>query len=262
MEQRLYTNPVKARLRNREKLSAAWIQMNSPIACEIMAQQGFDVLCVDMEHSPADVSTLVSLLQAMNGYASVPFVRAPWNDPVIIKKILDVGAMGIHIPYVNTYEEALLAARACKYPPVGIRGTAASPRAVGFGTNRFQYMSRANDQIVVMVAMETPEAVENLDRMLTIDMIDGIFIGPMDLSTSMGHMGDFTHPEVQKMINRIEEKVLKHSDKFLGTVASNMAGSKALYDKGYSYVLFTADHVCMRLQAESMLKEFREYKGE
>ena len=115
----LYTNTAKHRMLNGEKLSATWSQLASPIATEILAQVGYDIVVVDCEHAPVDPSALIPHLQACNGYGCMTMARAPWNDFVIIKRLLDCGIQGIHIPYVNTKEEAVEAARACKYPPQG-----------------------------------------------------------------------------------------------------------------------------------------------
>ena len=249
----LLANPVKEKLKNGGKVSAAWIQTGSNVVAEIMADAGFDVLIVDMEHSTTDVRTLVTLLQAMKGTPVVPFARAPWNDLVEIKRILDCGIMGISIPYVNTYEEALAAVRACKYPPAGNRGISGSHRAAGYGTNAGQYLQRINDEIVVMIALETPEAVENLDEILTIEELDGIFIGPNDLSTSMGFFVNPAAPEVQAVISTIEAKVLA-SDKFLATVARNIEQANRFYDQGYQFLIVTSDENCLKKEAANTLK--------
>jgi 2-dehydro-3-deoxyglucarate aldolase/4-hydroxy-2-oxoheptanedioate aldolase len=258
MENLLF-NPVKERLLNKERLSAAWISMGSPVAAEIMAQAGFDILVVDGEHSPAAPNSMVGLLHAMNGYPCVPFVRAPWNDLVAVKRLLDCGFLGIHIPFVNTAEEAEAAVRACKYPPLGNRGIAGSHRAAGYGSNFGQYLQRANDQIVVMIALETMESINNLDSILEVEGVDGIFIGPMDLSTNMGYFASPTHPEVKRVMMAAEAKVNK-TDKFLGTIAGTMTAAKELYERGYSYVVFGGDIACMKKGASQMLGEFQEMK--
>lgn len=254
----LLVNPVKHRLKNKEKVMAAWIQTGSPVAAEILADIGFDVLIVDMEHSPTDPRTLVSLLQAMKGTPVVPFARAPWNDLVAIKRILDCGVMGISIPTVTTYDEALAAVRACKYPPRGNRGIAASPRAAGYGANANEYLQRANDEIVVMIAVEAPEAADHLDRILAIEDLDGVFIGPTDLSTSMGYFNNPAAPEVQRKIAEIEAKVMA-SDKFLATVARSLDQAKAFYDKGYSFLVVTSDENCLRREASAVVRGLREH---
>jgi 2-dehydro-3-deoxyglucarate aldolase/4-hydroxy-2-oxoheptanedioate aldolase len=222
-----------------------------------MSRAGFDWLVIDMEHGPGDVLTLVSQLQAMNGSGVVPMVRTPWNDFVIIKRILDAGAYGLLIPYVNTKEEAEAAVRACMYPPDGIRGVAGSPRAPGFGQDSLDYIRAANDEILIMTAVETPQAVANLDEILTVERLDGIFIGPMDLSTNMGHLGNAQHPAVQAAIATIERKVLG-AGKFLSTVAGTWEQAQTLYEKGYQMVMVMADGVALGKLAAAKVAQFRQ----
>ena len=236
-----YTNRTKWRLKNGEKLSAGWVQLCSPIAAEIMAQAGYDILVIDLEHAPMEPSTLYPILQAVQAYECMPMIRAPWNDFVSIKRILDCGAMALHIPYINTKEEAIAAVRACKYEPEGIRGIAGSPRACGFGRNRFHYLQRSNNEVLIMLAIETPEGLANLDEIMDVEGVDGIFIGPMDYSTSKGYFANPKAPEAQADFRIIEEKVRKHGNMLLGTVAGSVAEAKTLYDRGYSYVIFGGD---------------------
>lgn len=236
----VFTNPVKERLLKREPTIGAWLQGANSVTAEVMAKAGFDWLMVDMEHGPGDFMTLFHQLQAVNAYTVVPFARAPWNDFVTIKRLLDIGVQGLLVPYVNSAEEARNAVKACKYPPLGIRGIAPSPRAGGFGMNGQNYLAHANDEIVVMVAIETPQAVRQIDEFLAVDGLDGIFIGPMDLATSMGHFCTPSAPEVREAIALIERKVLA-SKKFLGTVAGDFHAAQALYERGYSFVAAMSD---------------------
>lgn len=233
MKEDFFKNNVKTMLKNKQPVSAAWIHSCSNVCTSIIASAGFDVAVIDMEHSPVDMSQLVSMMQATAGSDTVPFVRAPWNDIVSIKRILDCGAYGIHIPFVNNKEEAEFAVRACKYPTLGVRGTASCHNAARYGLQKSSNFNKANDEIVVMVAIETKQAADNVDSMLEIEGLDGIFIGPSDLGASMGYLGRHTE-EVEEVIRDIEEKVLK-SDKFLGTVASGAEDAQKLYDRGYSY---------------------------
>lgn len=248
-------NPVKELLRQKKKVCGGWLQLCSVMSAEIMAKAGFDFLMVDMEHAPGDFFLLVQQLQAMKGHRAVPFVRAPWNDMVSIKRILDAGVYGILIPYVNTREEAERAVSYTKYPTEGVRGVAPSPRAPGFGLEASNYMKRANDEIVVMTAVETLEAVQALDEILTVPGLDGIFIGPMDLATSMGHFCDPSAPDVREAIEEVERKVFA-SGKFLGTVAGNMDAAQALYDRGYSLVLSMSDSGGLAKLARSTVTQF------
>jgi 2-dehydro-3-deoxyglucarate aldolase/4-hydroxy-2-oxoheptanedioate aldolase len=221
-----------------------------------MSRAGFDWLIIDMEHGPGDILTLISQLQAMNGSGVVPLVRAPWNDFVAIKRILDAGVYGILFPYINTKAEAEAAVRACKYPPAGIRGVAGSPRAAGYGQNPKEYLTQANDEILIITAVETPEAVANLDEILAVEGLDGIFIGPMDLATSMGHPFDPAHPDVQETIGQIETKVLA-AGKFLGTIAGNWEQAQARYNKGYQLLMLMADGVALGKLAADTVASFR-----
>ncbi len=258
--QELYHNEVKRKLKEKGKVSAAWLHMASSISAEIMANAGFDVLVIDVEHSPVDYQTVLSMCQAIKSTGAAPFARAPWNDLVALKRILDCGVTGVSVPYVNTKEEAIDAVSRCKYPPYGVRGIAGSPRAAGYGMNRGQYLNRANDENLVMVAIETPTGIDNLPGIMEIEELDGIFIGPMDLSTSMGKMGQITSPEVQAAIKRIEDLVIP-SKKFLATVANDFESAKVLYDKGYNLIIMMSDVVDLSKLAKQRADQCREYFG-
>lgn len=253
-----FHNEVKVRLKNGEKTAGAWAQTMSNMSAEILARADFDWVIVDMEHAPNDFSTLLTQVQAIRaGNAEcTPFVRAPWNDPVTIKKILDCGVYGVLVPQVSSAEEAEAAVRACKYPPLGIRGLAGSPRAAHFGYDSMPYLSHANDEISVMIAVETPEAVACIDEIVKVEGLDGIFIGPMDLATSMGHFCEPSHPEVKEAIAKIEKAVLG-SGKYLGTVAAKWETAQALYAKGYQFLMLMADGGTLSRTANECVQRFQ-----
>ncbi len=253
-----YKNLVKNKLNDGLITCGAFLQLTSNIAAEILGQAGFDWLIIDMEHAPGGYSNLLSQLQAMNGSSTVPFVRAPWNDDVAIKKILDTGVQGVLIPYVNNRKEAEAAVAACKYPPVGVRGVAGSPRAAGYGRNVKNYIESANNEIIVMIAVETLEAVNNIDEILAVEGLDGIFIGPMDLSTSMGHLGHPEHKDVQDAISIIEQKTLQ-SDKFLGTITPTWDKAKVCYEKGYQWLILMQDSTGLAALAADTVKKFKSF---
>ena len=254
-------NPVKQKLKNGQKTIGGFLQTLSPVAAEIMAQAGFDWLIVDLEHSPGDFANLQAQLQAMNGSGVVPFARAPWNDAVAIKRILDTGVMGVLVPYVNTREEAEAAVAACKYPPQGVRGVAGSPRAAGYTGNTMPYLNSANEETIVMIAVETLEAVANLDDILTVEGLDGIFIGPVDLASSMGYLGDPAQAEVQQTIAQIESKVFA-SDKFLGTLAATWDKARACFEKGYQWMAVTQDGATLVKASRQAVSNFRDDYGD
>ncbi len=250
-------NIVKERLKNGEKIAAAWAQAASNITSEILGQAGFDVVMIDLEHAPHNTMTMITQIQSLKGEKAVPFVRAPWNDFVQIKQILDAGIYGVSVPYVNTKQEAEMAVRAVKYPTKGIRGVAGSPRAAKYGNNIREYLDTANDEIFLMVAIETPEAVDNLDDILEVEELDGIFIGPMDLATSMGHFCNPQHEEVQAAIKTIEDKVFA-SGKALATVAGDWENAKRKYDKGYNMLILMSDTTTLSQVACDRIKKFSE----
>ncbi len=251
-----YENRVKRIALEGRKTCGAWAQLGSPFIVEILSNAGFDWLMIDMEHSPIDMMTLVSMVQAMGATDTIPFARAPWNDPVVIKRILDTGVMGLLIPYVNSAEEAEMAVKACKYPPEGIRGVAGSTRAAGYGQNIMNYLSKANEEIMILTAIETTEAMDNLDEILTVPGLDGIFIGPMDLAASLGHLGNPNEIEVQEAFAVIEEKTLK-SGKLLASLAGNWEQAQAKYKKGYNMLMLMADSTSLAALAGQKADEFK-----
>ena len=251
-----FDNPVKLKLKSGQPTCGAFLQISSPISAEILALSGFDWLIIDMEHAPVELDSLLRQLQAIgNSSNCVPFVRTPWNDPVAIKRILDTGPLGILIPYVNTLAEAEAAVAACKYPPIGSRGAALSPRAARYGQYTSEYFDAANREIVVIIGIETPEAAANLDEILKVPNLDGIFIGPMDLATSMGHK-DVGCAEVQAAIAEIESKVLA-SDKFIGTIATDWGKAKQCLERGYKWLILMQDGLSLAATAAEKVAAFR-----
>ena len=248
-------NIAAQKLRAGGKVSAAWLQAASPISAEIMAEAGFDVLIVDLEHSPGDPITLITLIQAMKGEKTIPFARAHWNDFVEIKKLLDAGLYGLIIPYVSTAGEAKEAVRACKYPPVGIRGLASSTRASHYGNNSRAYFDSANDEIFIFLQIETPDGVKNIDEILAVDGVDGIFIGPNDLATTHGYLASPEAPEIQAIIREIEKKIIA-SGKAMATICSGFDDAKAKYERGYNMIMIMSDTTTLSQVARECVSRF------
>ena len=253
-----YTNKnyLKEVLKTKGKASAAWAQAASNITTEILGEAGFDVVFIDMEHAPGDIQTLITQIHALKGLDTVPLVRATWNDFVLIKRILDAGAYGLLVPYVNTVEEAEEVVKAVRYPTAGIRGVAGSPRAAHYTNNSMDYMNAANNEIFVMVAVETMTAVENLEEIVKIDGIDGIFIGPNDLASSMGYLCNPKVPKVQDTIKRIENIVLP-TGKTLATTSGSFEDAKAKYERGYGIITLMSDTSSMSKFARGLVDQFK-----
>ena len=175
-------NRLKEKLQNGEAVIGTFVGLGHPDVTEMLSRIGFDWLLLDAEHSSLSFETMENLMQAMNGTDCVPIVRPQWNDPVQIKRILDIGAYGVLVPWVNSKEEAENAVKACRYPPEGIRGY--GPRRAG----RFdlKYFETANTEILVAIQIETKQAMENLEDILSVPGVDACYVGPYDLSCNLG----------------------------------------------------------------------------
>ena len=179
--------------------TGTWISSASPLVAEALGHAGFDWGVVDMEHAPADLMEVVHLLQAVGNTKMVPVVRVPWNDAVIVKRVLDAGAQTVLFPFVQDASEAVRAVAATRYPPEGVRGVAGSTRATRFGRVS-GYATRAHEEVCLLVQLETKDALQHLEAIAALDGIDGIFIGPADLHASLGHAGEIAHPQVWPLI--------------------------------------------------------------
>ena len=249
-------NAVKRRITAGEPTAGAWLHLCSPIAAEIMAEAGFDWLLVDMEHGHGDYQTLLGQLQAMRGSGVTPIVRVEWNDPAVLKRVLDLGAHGVMIPGVAGRDACAAAVRACKYPPQGIRGMAGSHRAAGFGTRAAEYWKRANAETLVVIQVETVETLRDIDAVLAVPGIDVAFVGPVDLSAALGHVGDAGHPEVQAAIARVEEAG-KRAGVALGTISRSWEEARALFARGYRMVTLASDAGLLAREATALAARFR-----
>ncbi len=176
-----------------------WSSLANNITVEVIAGSGFDWLLLDMEHSPNELPMVHSQLQAAAGGTAHPIVRPPWNDMVVIKRLLDVGVQSLLIPYVQTEEEARNAVAFTRYPPQGVRGFATGPRANNYGRIT-DYVQNYAQELCVLVQIETRLGLDNLEKIAAVDGVDGVFIGPADLAAALGHAGDLKHPDVQTAI--------------------------------------------------------------
>lgn len=201
------TNGFKAALKRGEVLIGFWQALTCPETVEISASAGFDWLLFDAEHAPNDMAMLREQLRAASCGDTQAVVRVTEGHDFMLKQVLDIGYQTVLIPMVNTAEQAQSVVEACLYPPEGRRGVgAALARASNFG-RRTQYLSNANDEICILVQVESAEAIANLDEILKIDRIDGVFIGPADLSADMGYRGQPTHPVMRKILRETTRRI-------------------------------------------------------
>jgi 4-hydroxy-2-oxoheptanedioate aldolase len=193
-------NPFKQALKAGRLQIGLWHSLSSHLAVEILADSGFDWILLDTEHAPNELPMVHTQLQATCGGTAHPVVRAAWNDAVIIKRLLDIGARSLLIPYVETEDEAKRAVMSIRYPPQGFRGVASLTRASRFGRIK-NYHETAHEQICLLLQVETKRGLQNLDEIARVEGVDGVFIGPGDLSAALGHLGQPNHPEVVKTID-------------------------------------------------------------
>jgi len=204
------TNRMKKLLAEKKVNFGMWISLTDSDVVDALGRVGFDWFVFDTEHSPLNTQIIQKLIQPLSSTTVSPLVRVAWNDPVLIKLALDVGAEGVVVPWVNTAEEAEKAVKACLYPPQGIRGFGPR-RAIAYGFDP-SYIKRANDSIAVIVQIETEKAIKNARDILSVKGIDGYFIGPYDLSWSLGVPGDFESEKFKKAIDDVL-KAGKQADK-------------------------------------------------
>jgi len=247
------TNTVKAKWVSGEVTFGAWLSIPSSFSAEIMANQGFDWVCVDMQHGVIDYQVALTMLQAIGATATIPFVRVPWNEPGIIGKALDAGAMGVIIPMVNSVAEAKQAVAACRYFPQGARSFGPTRATYYAGTD---YFTGANREVACIPMIETRQAVEHLDEILAVPGIDAVYVGPADLSITYGlppgmaNGGAFEEARVL-----IAKKCAEHG------VTAGIHANASLAEKhasaGYRMITISGDAVAIPMQAQADLKTAR-----
>ncbi len=221
-------------------MAGTFLNTGSSVNAEIAAQAGFDWVLVDLEHGALDQDRLIGVLQAVSGTPAAPLVRVAWNDPVRCKRSLDAGAVGLMIPWINTAEEARQAARATRYPPAGIRGVAGSPRAAGYGQRFREYLAEANDHVLTIAQIETSEALKNADEIAAVEGIDVLFVGPTDLTVSMGIPLQYDHPQLADALQRIVAACGRHG-KAAGILASTQEQVAAYHAWGFTMIGLGSD---------------------
>ena len=248
-------NTFKRALAEGRQQIGLWSSLCSNYTVEVIAGAGYDWLLLDMEHSPNDLESLLSQLQATAPYPTHPVVRVPWNDMVMIKRVLDVGAQTILIPYVSTVAEAQSAVAATRYPPAGVRGMGGTTRATRFG--RIQgYAKRAQEEICVLVQVETRQALENLEAICAVEGVDGVFIGPADLHASLGHTGETANAAVLPLMEEAMRRIRK-AGRAPGYLSPVEADAKRMLSAGALFVAVGADIGLLARGAEALRGKFQ-----
>ncbi|WP_338859001.1 4-hydroxy-2-oxoheptanedioate aldolase [Serratia marcescens] len=252
----MLTNHFKRALQEKRPQIGLWLGLCSSYSAELLAGAGFDWLLIDGEHAPNNVQTVLGQLQAVAPYPSQPVVRPPWNDAVIIKQLLDVGAQTLLIPMIQNAEQARDAVRATRYPPHGVRGVGSALARASRWNRVPDYLQQADEQMCVLVQIETREAVKNLDAILQVEGVDGVFIGPADLSADMGFAGNPQHPEVQRTIDDAIARI-RAAGKAPGILMANKALAQRYLEAGALFVAVGVDTTLLAQAAEALADEFK-----
>jgi 4-hydroxy-2-oxoheptanedioate aldolase len=232
-----------------------WLGIPSSFSAEVMAHLGWDSLIIDLQHGLIDYQTAVTMMQAISTTSVTPMVRVPWNDPAIIMKCLDAGAYGVICPMINSRAEAERLVGACRFPPKGYRSSGPI-RALIYGGS--DYQTKADETIAVFAMIETVQALENLDEICTTPLLDAVYIGPNDLSLSLGGKGglDQTEPKAVAAIDRILAAAHKHGIK-AGIHTGSVAYAKAMVEKGFDLVTVLSDNRILTQLGQQVVAEMR-----
>ena len=248
-------NAFKRRLYERVPQLGYWLSLNSLAATEIAAGAGFEWVLLDMEHSTLSIETIERhLLAARHGGDAEFIVRIPGVDPIMVKRLLDAGVRSFMFPYVQTVEDAQLAVAATRYPPSGIRGYSGNTRANRFTTDT-AYPGKAHEEIVVILQVETPQALDNIPAYGAIEGVDGIFIGPNDLAASIGLVGQAGHPEVRRLVDEAGKAILA-TGKAAGMLDFNVATARPLVEGDFTFVAVGSDLSTVSRGTKQLLGEF------
>jgi 4-hydroxy-2-oxoheptanedioate aldolase len=251
-------NVFKAALLNGQHQIGLWSGLCSNITSEIIAGAGFDWIVIDTEHAPNEVPGLLSQLQAMSKGTAEPVVRCSWNDPVQIKRILDVGARSLLVPFVQNAEEARRAVAATRYPPRGIRGVSVAPRANLYGRVA-DYHRAAHESTCVLVQVETRTALGEIQAIASVEGVDGIFIGPSDLAADFGHLANPRHPDVQMAIADGCARI-RAAGIAAGILTADRDEAVRYLESGFTFVAVGSDVGILARGSEELVAQFKQWR--
>jgi 4-hydroxy-2-oxoheptanedioate aldolase len=248
-------NAFKHALAEGRQQIGLWCTLSHHLAVELEAGAGFDWLLLDSEHSPNDLESLVPQLQAVAPYHTTPVVRVPWNEMVNIKRVLDIGAQSLLLPYVQDADEARAAVAATRYPPAGVRGVAGTTRATRFGRVK-DYARRAQDELCVLVQVETEAALRHVEAIAAVEGVDGIFIGPADLHASMGYTGETANPQVVPKIVEALTRIRK-AGKAPGILTADEALARRYIEAGSLFTAVGVDAMILTRETDRLIARYR-----
>ncbi len=252
-------NSVRRRVIDGEILVGTWLVLGSSLTAEIAGNSGFDWVLLDMEHGMGANDSLLFQLQALSGTPASPIVRVAQNDPVLIKRALDLGPAGIMAPMVNTAEDAERVVRAMRYPPAGIRGVTPYTRPADFGRDFPGYFASANDELLCLVQIETEQAVKNAEAIAAVDGVDVLFIGPLDLTVGLGIMKQFDHPKYRAAVEKIVSACRK-AGKVAGIILLDVEVPEETVADGFTFIGRASDGSVLAAALSELVKPFEKLR--
>ena len=250
-------NPFKRALARGDAQIGLWLGLGDAYTAELCATAGFDWLLVDGEHGPNDLRSMLAILQAVAAYPGHPVARVPYGDAALIKQVLEIGATTLLVPMVETAEQARALVQATRYPPAGIRGVGSGLARSSRWTGYPRYLHEANERVCLLVQVETMAALEQLDAIAAVDGVDGVFIGPSDLSASMGHLGQPGHPEVRATIETAIARILA-AGKAPGILAVDEPLARHYIELGARFVAVGVEATMLARATRELAQRFKQ----
>ncbi|UVM41155.1 4-hydroxy-2-oxoheptanedioate aldolase [Pseudomonas sp. B21-017] len=250
-------NRFKQRLKSGEAQIGLWLGLADAYCAELAANAGFDWLLIDGEHAPNDLRGLLGQLQAVAPYPSHPVIRPVIGDIALIKQVLDIGAQTLLVPMVESAEQARELVRAIHYPPQGIRGVGSALARASRWNSIPGYLDKADEQMCLLVQIENHEGLANLDAITAVEGVDGVFIGPADLSASMGHRGNPGHPEVQAAIEDAIVRIQK-AGKAAGILSADETLARRYIELGAAFVAVGVDTTVLMRGLQTLAGKFKD----
>ena len=252
-------NEFKRALRAGRQLVGLWHSIGHPAVTEVLADSALDWILIDTEHAPNEVGHVADALRALAGSPVAPVVRPAWNDAVLVKRLLDVGAQTLLVPYVQSPEEAARAVAAVRYPPAGVRGVASMHRGNRYGRVK-DYFEQSDGEMCVLVQLETRASIDALEAIAAVDGVDGVFIGPSDLSASLGYLGQPRHPDVLAVIEEAGRRA-RAIGKPIGILSPVEEDAARWLAQGFAFVAVGGDLLTLRSGVDALAARFRSLRG-
>lgn len=249
---------LKSSLREGKKCAGSWLFTGSPDMAEILGNVGFEAIMIDHEHGSGTLEAAIHQHRAIRSCSDTSvLMRIPSNDPVMVKRALDAGMEGIMFPAVNTVADAKMAVDACRFPPNGSRGMGlGAARAALYGHKTAEYLKHFEDNMMVICQIETKEAVGNIEQIAAVDGVDMLFIGPYDLSGSIGKLGQFDDPEVKALFEEARDRI-KATGKWLGCISTGAERTNEMFDEGFDFLLCASETALVSTAAENLLDQLK-----